>query len=293
MQLGLIHINMEPMSRPDALVQAARAAEQAGFDSVWAGGAPDPAPTRRLPPVRRWRRRTPALDSLLATDLGRRAHGHDQAWPPAIVILPQRNPVVLAKQGGDPWTCCPAGRVMFGRRRRLPRNPSFPRGRRETSPSAARSTDEYLDAMRGAVVNDEHPEFPRAGSPASAASTPAPRPVQRPIPLIVGGATAPRPYRRAVCPRPRLVRLLADARAGRRVAGPAWPRPAGQGRPARRARRARDQRGRPRGQMSAERAGEFRRDRACTASSCWRPPDTDGPRPDHRGPAPRQVAGLR
>ena len=37
MRLGLIHINMGPMSRPDALVQAARAAEQAGFDSVWAG----------------------------------------------------------------------------------------------------------------------------------------------------------------------------------------------------------------------------------------------------------------
>ncbi len=40
---------MGPMSRPDALAQAARAAEQAGFDSVWAGEhlvLPDP----RLPP---------------------------------------------------------------------------------------------------------------------------------------------------------------------------------------------------------------------------------------------------
>jgi alkanesulfonate monooxygenase SsuD/methylene tetrahydromethanopterin reductase-like flavin-dependent oxidoreductase (luciferase family) len=45
MRLGLIHINMGPMSAPDALVQAARAAEQAGFDSVWAGEhlvLPDP-----------------------------------------------------------------------------------------------------------------------------------------------------------------------------------------------------------------------------------------------------------
>ena len=45
MRLGLIHINMGPMSDPDALVQAARAAEQAGFDSVWAGEhlvLPDP-----------------------------------------------------------------------------------------------------------------------------------------------------------------------------------------------------------------------------------------------------------
>ena len=45
MRLGLVHINMGPMNRPDALVQAARAAEQAGFDSVWAGEhlvVPDP-----------------------------------------------------------------------------------------------------------------------------------------------------------------------------------------------------------------------------------------------------------
>ncbi len=34
MQLGLVHISMGPMSRLDALV---RAAEEAGFDSVWAG----------------------------------------------------------------------------------------------------------------------------------------------------------------------------------------------------------------------------------------------------------------
>ena len=61
MRLGLIHINMGPMSRPDALVQAARAAEQAGFDSVWAGEhlvLPDPqvppspmAPQRPIPLV--------------------------------------------------------------------------------------------------------------------------------------------------------------------------------------------------------------------------------------------------
>ena len=34
MRLGLIHINMGPMSSPDALVQAARAAEQAEFAAV-------------------------------------------------------------------------------------------------------------------------------------------------------------------------------------------------------------------------------------------------------------------
>jgi alkanesulfonate monooxygenase SsuD/methylene tetrahydromethanopterin reductase-like flavin-dependent oxidoreductase (luciferase family) len=56
MRLGLIHINMRPMNHPDALVQAARAAEQAGFDSVWAGEhlvVPDPQvpPSPMAPPA--------------------------------------------------------------------------------------------------------------------------------------------------------------------------------------------------------------------------------------------------
>jgi alkanesulfonate monooxygenase SsuD/methylene tetrahydromethanopterin reductase-like flavin-dependent oxidoreductase (luciferase family) len=45
MRLGLIHINMGPMSRPEALVSGARTAEAAGFDSVGAGEhvvLPDP-----------------------------------------------------------------------------------------------------------------------------------------------------------------------------------------------------------------------------------------------------------
>ena len=54
MRLGLIHINMGPMSSPDALVQAARAAEQAGFDSRVGGEhlvLPDPrVPASSTPP---------------------------------------------------------------------------------------------------------------------------------------------------------------------------------------------------------------------------------------------------
>ena len=37
MLLGLVHINMGQMSQPDILAKAARAAEAAGFDSLWAG----------------------------------------------------------------------------------------------------------------------------------------------------------------------------------------------------------------------------------------------------------------
>ena len=45
MRLGLFSINMGPCSHPEALAQAAIAAETAGFDSVWAGEhvvLPDP-----------------------------------------------------------------------------------------------------------------------------------------------------------------------------------------------------------------------------------------------------------
>ena len=55
---------MGPMSDPDALAQAAQAAEQAGFDSVWAGEhlvLPDP----QVPPSP-MASQDPALDSLLA-----------------------------------------------------------------------------------------------------------------------------------------------------------------------------------------------------------------------------------
>ena len=72
MLLGLVSVNMGTMSRPDGLVAAARAAEAAGFDSVWAGEhivLPDPqVPPSPMSP------QDPALDSLLATG-GRRHIG--------------------------------------------------------------------------------------------------------------------------------------------------------------------------------------------------------------------------
>src|SRR2546430_9517510 len=89
MRLGLIHINMGPMSRPDALVQAARAAERAGFDSVWAGEhlvLPDPqVPPSPMAP------QDPALDSLLPLTWAA-AHTATIRLATGIVILPHRRP---------------------------------------------------------------------------------------------------------------------------------------------------------------------------------------------------------
>ena len=142
MRLGLIHINLRPMSRPGDLVQAARAAEQAGFDSVWAGEhlvLPDPQvpPSPMVP-------QDPVLDSLLALTWAA-AHTATIRLATGIVILPQRNPVLLAKQVAT-LDVLSGGRVMLG----VGAGYLEPEFRAVGANFAERGavTDEYLDAMR-------------------------------------------------------------------------------------------------------------------------------------------------
>ena len=106
MLLGLVHVNMGSMSRPEGLAAAARAAEAAGFDSVWAGEhivLPDPqVPPSPMNP------QDPALDSLFALDVGGSPHDHDQ-------VGDRNRDLAAAKSrrarqgGGDVRTSCPAG----------------------------------------------------------------------------------------------------------------------------------------------------------------------------------------
>jgi len=189
MRLGLVHVNMGPLSRPDAVTQAARAAEAAGFDSVWAGEhlvLPDPqAPPSPMAP------QDLALDSLLALTWAA-AHTTTVRLATGIVILPQRNPVLLAKQVAT-LDVLSGGRVMLG----VGAGYLEPEFRAMGANFAERGavTDEYLDAMR-ALWYDEHPSY--QGRFAAFSGVDAyPRPVQQPIPLIVGGHSAPA-YRRAV-----------------------------------------------------------------------------------------------
>ena len=189
MRLGLVHINMGPMSRPDALVTAARAAEAAGFDSVWAGEhivLPDPqVPPSPMQP------QDPALDSLLALAWAA-AHTATIRLATGIVILPQRNPVVLAKQVAT-LDVLSGGRVILG----IGAGYLEPEFRAVGANFAERGavTDEYLDAMR-ALWYDRRPAY--HGRFADFAGIDAhPRPLQQPIPLVVGGHSAPA-YRRAV-----------------------------------------------------------------------------------------------
>lgn len=189
MRLGLVHINMGSMSQPDALVQAALGAEAAGFDSLWAGEhivLPDPqVPPSPMPP------QDPALDSLLALTWAA-AHTSTIRLATGIVIVPQRNPVVLAKQVAT-LDVLSGGRVILG----FGAGYLEPEFRAVGANFAERGavTDEYLDAMR-ALWYEEHPAY--HGRFAGFEGVDAhPRPLQQPIPLIAGGHSAPA-YRRAV-----------------------------------------------------------------------------------------------
>lgn len=189
MKLGLVHVNMNGLVSPDAIAGAARAAEAAGFDSVWAGEhivLPDPqVPPSPMAP------QDPALDPLFALTWAA-AHSSTVRLATGIVILPQRNPVVLAKEVAS-LDVLSGGRLMLG----IGAGYLEPEFRAVGANFAERGaiTDEYLDALER-LWYDEHPEY--HGAFVDFAGVDAhPRPVQRPIPLVVGGHSAPA-YRRAV-----------------------------------------------------------------------------------------------
>src|SRR4051812_49049806 len=180
---------MGPNAEPDALAATAAAAEAAGFESVWAGEhviLPDPqAPPSPMAP------QDPALDPLLALTWAA-ASTQSIRLATGIVILPQRNPVVLAKQVAS-LDVLSNGRLMLGVGVGY-LEPEF-RAIGANYEQRGAVTDEYLQAMHH-LWYDEHPEF--HGRFADFAGVDAyPRPVQRPIPLLIGGHSRPA-FRRAV-----------------------------------------------------------------------------------------------
>src|SRR5437762_9070854 len=189
MKFGLFACNMGPCVDPKVAARVARAAEAAGFESLWAGEhvvLPDPqVPPSPMAP------QDPALDPLLALAWAA-AHSTMLRLATGIVILPQRNPVVLAKQVAS-LDVLSAGRVTLGVGVGY-LEPEF-RAIGADFENRGAVTDEYLDAM-DRLWYDEHPAF--HGRFADFAGIDAyPRPVQRPIPIVIGGHTK-RAYRRAV-----------------------------------------------------------------------------------------------
>jgi probable F420-dependent oxidoreductase len=190
MKFGLFGINFGPCAEPEAAARVARAAEAAGFDSVWTGEhvvLPDPqAPPSPAPPG------TPMLDPAVALAF-LAAHTETIRLATGIVILPQRNPLVLAKEMAS-VDVMSGGRLTLGVAAGYLHQefaalgiPFEDRGAR---------TDEYIEVIR-TLWTEEKPAFD--GKFVSFSGIDAqPRPVQKPHPpLVIGGHSAPA-LRRAV-----------------------------------------------------------------------------------------------
>jgi probable F420-dependent oxidoreductase len=189
MRFGLHSVNLHSCAFPDTGARFARAAEAAGFDSLWVADhvvLPDPpVPGRPMAPDMRLLEPIVALTFLAAhTSRVRLATG--------VIILPQRQAVVLAKQLAA-LDVLSNGRLVFG----LGVGWCEPEMRATGAAFAERGriADDYLAAMR-ALWTQPKPSH-RGPYVAFDGVQAMPRPVQNPIPIVVGGRTPPA-YRRAV-----------------------------------------------------------------------------------------------
>lgn len=189
MDLGLFGINMGPAASPDGMVQVALAAEDAGYESVWTGEhivLPDPqvAPSPAPPETSMVDTAATLAYLAAATSTIRLGSG--------IIILPQRQPAVLAKSLAS-VDVLSGGRLMFG----LGVGYLEPEMTACSTPMRRRGerADEYLAAMRtlwsGDAVSFDG-EFTKFSSVSA-----NPKPVQPSIHTVVGGHSR-RAKRRAV-----------------------------------------------------------------------------------------------
>jgi probable F420-dependent oxidoreductase len=189
MKFGLFGINFGPCANPAVAAAAARAAEQAGFDSVWTGEhvvLPDPqVPPSPVPA------HTPFVDSAVALAFVA-AHTSRIKLGTGIIILPQRNPVVLAKELAS-VDVLSNGRLIFGIGIGYLK-PEFDAIGAPFDHKGPR-TEEFLAAMI-ALWSMERPAY--QGRFLSFGGINAmPRPVQQPHPTIVFGGHTKQAYSRA------------------------------------------------------------------------------------------------
>jgi len=189
MKFGLHSINVNSCASPEAASRFGRAAEAAGFDSLWVADhvvLPDPPVAGRpMPPDMR------LLDPIVTlTFLA--AHTSRIKLATGVIILPQRQAVVLAKQLAS-LDVLSNGRLIFG----LGVGWCEPEMKSTGAPFAERGrvADDYLAAMRALWTQSKPAHHGRYVSFDGVQAMP--RPVQSTIPIVVGGRTPPA-YRRAV-----------------------------------------------------------------------------------------------
>jgi len=190
MKFGLFGINFGPCADAQVALRVAQAAEQRGLESVWTGEhvvLPDPqVPPSPVPPE------TPFLDPAVA--LAYVAAGTSTIrLGTGIIILPQRNPLVLAKELAS-VDVASRGRLIFGLGIGYLK-PEFDALGIPFSHKGARSV-EYLEAIL-AMWTQPRPSY-RGRFVNFEAINAFPRPVQRPHPPIVIGGGTPEAFGRAV-----------------------------------------------------------------------------------------------
>lgn len=187
LELALYGLHRGSSADPDTLVRRARAAEDAGLDALWVGdhialpvdGVSDPAEQPRLEALV-----TLAHLAAVTTRIGLGV---------GVIVLPQRQPVLLAKQLTS-IDVLSRGRLTVGIGVGYVEAELTALGASLADRTAR--TDEYLAAMR-ALWDEPAPSF--AGEFVSFSGViQRPRPTRRPHPPIVAGGHAPHAYRRAV-----------------------------------------------------------------------------------------------
>lgn len=186
LKLALFGLHRGSSADPDTLARRARLAEEVGFEALWVGDhialpsdAGDPADQPRLEALS-------ALAYLSAvTSRVRLGIG--------VIVLPQRQPVLLAKQLTS-IDILSKGRLTVGVG--VGHVEAELRALGVSLSDRGALTDEYLAAMR-ALWDEPTPSF--AGRFVSFAGViERPRPVQRPHPPIVIGGHSAAAYRRAI-----------------------------------------------------------------------------------------------
>jgi probable F420-dependent oxidoreductase len=186
--LGIFALNQNLTANREGLAQIGSLAEELGYDSLWVGEhvvVPDP----RVPPSP-MEPEDPILDGLIALAF-LAAHTERVRLATGIVVLPQRNPVVLAKQLAS-LDVVTGGRLTFGMGVGY-LQPELEAVGVSMKRRGARAA-EYLGAMR-ALWEHERPSFD--GEFVSFSGVNAhPRPLQLPLPVVMGGYS-PAVHRRA------------------------------------------------------------------------------------------------
>ncbi len=175
-------------SYPEGVASIAQLAEAAGFESLWFGEhivfAEPPPRFSPVPPDAR------VLDPLITLAF-LAAHTRQIRLGTGVLILPQRNPLVLAKEIAS-LDALSGGRVIFGIGVGY-WEPEF-RALGVSFADRGARTDEYLAAMRAIWTQPQPAYHGRFVSFEHVQAHPQP---QRAIPVVVGGSS-PAAYRRAV-----------------------------------------------------------------------------------------------